>query len=213
MPQGKLEILGKTVLTGLNIREKALPSVIEAFEDVDTDRVAEIVKRLFPSHGHLPFLNELTAKAYCLDIDFGIIATTSPGHRVAFWFCQLVNRIVLLSDNLQIKASCPDVFSTTDAIVTGLRRANSDKFTLLNTDASLRDTYKRPICVMSATHLPESRGTGDLLLSDLPGADLRDLHILNGHPETRCSIILCRAGYKFRFRIKQAGSTSKYNSN
>ena len=207
----KLKAHGKTLLTELNSREEPLPGVIEAFENVDADRASEIVQHLFPTRGQVSFQNDLTAKAYCLDMIFGVLANTSTAEEVRNRFCKLVNRMALLSSNLQIKGSCADVCSTTESIVTGLRRHNSDLFTLIDTDASLRDTFKRPICVMSAAHLPDNPTTGDLVLSDLPGADLRDLHILNGHPETRCSIILCRAGYKFRFRIKQADSPNKYN--
>ena len=207
----KLKVHGIKLLTELNSREEPLPGVIEAFENVDADRASEIVQHLFPTRGQVAFQNELTAKAYCLDMAYGLLATASTADEVGNWFCQLVRRMVLLSSNLQIKASCPDVCSTTESIVTGLRSHNSDLCTLIDTDASLRDTFKRPICVMSSAHLPENPTTGDLLLSDLPGADLRDLHIVNGHPDTRCSIILCRAGYKFRFRIKQADSPSTYN--
>jgi hypothetical protein len=195
----------------LDQREEPLPGVIEAFENVDADRVSEILSQLFPGRGIDPFRADVIAQMSCLDMAFTLLETATYAYKVKSMFCQIARRLLWLSSDQKLQVTSPDMFSATDSIVTGVGFRRLKDLQWSTSDITFRDTCKRPICVISASHLPECPTTGDLLLSDLPGADLRDLHILNGHPETRCSIILCRAGYKFRFRIKQADSPSTYN--
>ena len=123
----------------------------------------------------------------------------------------IITDISLMTEDTKRKCTPPDCDYSTESIIKGLLNSDPVAFRYSETDTSFLDTNGAPVFVIGTGLITQPQHEGDMVLSHIPGADLKDLHNLNGHSETRGSFLVCPRGVKLRFRVRQEGEGRLYN--